>query len=221
MIRVARRSLRNSASATPATTRGGGNDWPRSTMPRSTGCTLRLSRRPRTTASSGSLLPSPKECWPNWLRSLRRSTTRRPGPSPTKMRSSTQPDFVTLRRPGRSVETSSTGWWRVTGAPGRSVATLRWSSIRSSQPSDTAVARAHRGHRLGMLLKIDMMRWLADEQPQLETIETWNNVDNRYMINVNEAIGYRLSRVYNSYELKLDEAAGYGANQKVVQPAVS
>jgi GNAT superfamily N-acetyltransferase len=86
---------------------------------------------------------------------------------------------------------------------------------------DTAVARAHRGHRLGMLLKIDMMRWLADEQPQLETIETWNNVDNRYMINVNEAIGYRLSRVYNSYELKLDEAAGYGPNQKVVQPAVS
>ena len=72
-----------------------------------------------------------------------------------------------------------------------------------------------------MLLKIDMMRWLADEQPQLETIETWNNVDNRYMINVNEAMGYRLSRVYNSYELKLNEAAGYGANQKVVQPAVS
>ena len=65
------------------------------------------------------------------------------------------------------------------------------------------------------------MRWLAVEQPQLETIETWNNVDNRYMINVNEAIGYRLSRVYNAYELKLDEAAGYGANQKVVQQAVS
>ncbi|HWI00065.1 MAG TPA: GNAT family N-acetyltransferase [Propionibacteriaceae bacterium] len=86
---------------------------------------------------------------------------------------------------------------------------------------DTAVARDHRGHRLGLLLKIDMMRWLADEQPQLETLETWNNVDNRYMINVNEAIGYRLSRVFNTYELKLEEAVGYGANQKVVQTAVS
>jgi GNAT superfamily N-acetyltransferase len=86
---------------------------------------------------------------------------------------------------------------------------------------DTAVDRAHRGHRLGLLLKIDMMRWLAHEQPQLESLETWNNVDNRYMINVNEAIGYRLSRVFNAYELKLEETAGYGANQKVVQPAVS
>jgi GNAT superfamily N-acetyltransferase len=68
---------------------------------------------------------------------------------------------------------------------------------------DTAVARTHRGHRLGLLLKIDMMRWLAEEQPQVETIETWNNADNSYMINVNEAIGYRLSRVFNMYELKL------------------
>jgi hypothetical protein len=28
--------------------------------------------------------------------------------------------------------------------------------------ADTAVARQHRGHRLGLLLKIDMMRWLAE-----------------------------------------------------------
>jgi GNAT superfamily N-acetyltransferase len=75
---------------------------------------------------------------------------------------------------------------------------------------DTAVARDHRGHRLGMLLKIAMMHWLADEQPQLESIETWNNADNSYMINVNEAIGYRLSRIYNMFELKLEGARPYG-----------
>jgi GNAT superfamily N-acetyltransferase len=69
---------------------------------------------------------------------------------------------------------------------------------------DTAVARPHRGHRLGLLLKIDMMRWLADVEPQLKIIETWNNVDNEFMINVNEALGYRLSRIFNTYELKLD-----------------
>ena len=34
-------------------------------------------------------------------------------------------------------------------------------------------------------------------------IETWNNVDNKFMINVNEALGYRLSRVFNMYELRL------------------
>jgi GNAT superfamily N-acetyltransferase len=68
---------------------------------------------------------------------------------------------------------------------------------------DTAVARHHRGHRLGLLLKIDMLRWLAEVEPQLKIIETWNNVDNSFMINVNEALGYRLSRIFNTYELKL------------------
>ena len=69
---------------------------------------------------------------------------------------------------------------------------------------DTAVARQHRGHRLGMLVKIEMMHWLAEAEPQIETIDTWNNADNSFMINVNEAIGYRLSRVFNMYELNLD-----------------
>jgi len=84
-----------------------------------------------------------------------------------------------------------------------------WVSWNPLQPTlagqgDTAVARGHRGHRLGLLLKIDMMRWLAEEHPQVETIETWNNADNTHMIKVNEAIGYRLSRVFNMYELKLE-----------------
>ena len=68
---------------------------------------------------------------------------------------------------------------------------------------DTAVARAHRGHRLGLLLKIDMLHWLAEAEPQLEVIETWNQADNAYMINVNEAIGYRLNRIFDTYELTL------------------
>jgi RimJ/RimL family protein N-acetyltransferase len=67
---------------------------------------------------------------------------------------------------------------------------------------DTAVARHHRGRRLGLLLKIDMMRWLAEMEPQLKIIETWNNVDNKFMISVNEALGYRLSRIFNMYELR-------------------
>jgi RimJ/RimL family protein N-acetyltransferase len=48
-----------------------------------------------------------------------------------------------------------------------------------------------------------MMRWLADVEPQLKIIETWNNVDNNFMINVNEALGYRLSRVFRTYELRV------------------
>lgn len=72
---------------------------------------------------------------------------------------------------------------------------------------DTAVARPHRGHKLGLLVKIEMMRWLAEVEPQLEVIETWNQADNSFMINVNEGIGYRPSRVFNTYELGLPTRA--------------
>ncbi|MGZ8738865.1 MAG: GNAT family N-acetyltransferase [Nocardioides sp.] len=57
---------------------------------------------------------------------------------------------------------------------------------------DTAVARDHRGHRLGALLKADMMMWLAETEPQLETIDTWNTESNNHMIGINERLGYRI-----------------------------
>jgi RimJ/RimL family protein N-acetyltransferase len=53
-------------------------------------------------------------------------------------------------------------------------------------------------------VKLEMMRWMVEVEPQIERIETWNHADNRYMIDVNEAIGYRLSRVSDDYERKLD-----------------
>ena len=54
----------------------------------------------------------------------------------------------------------------------------------------TAVTRKHRGHRLGLLVKIAMMERLATAEPQLERIVTWNAQANRHMIAVNEALGY-------------------------------
>ena len=69
---------------------------------------------------------------------------------------------------------------------------------------DTAVARSHRGHRLGLALKIAMLRWLAEAEPQVSLVETWNNVDNAFMISVNEALGYRLSRTFTVHQRVLD-----------------
>jgi GNAT superfamily N-acetyltransferase len=57
---------------------------------------------------------------------------------------------------------------------------------------DTSVVAAHRGHRLGLLLKVAMNLWLRDAQPQLTEISTWNAESNDHMIGVNEAIGYRV-----------------------------
>jgi GNAT superfamily N-acetyltransferase len=57
---------------------------------------------------------------------------------------------------------------------------------------DTSVLRAHRGHRLGLLLKIGMMRWLRDAEPQLRYVETGNAASNAHMIRVNELLGYEV-----------------------------
>jgi GNAT superfamily N-acetyltransferase len=55
---------------------------------------------------------------------------------------------------------------------------------------DTSVLRAHRGHRLGVLLKASMVHWLDEEEPQLRVVDTWNAASNAHMIAVNEALGY-------------------------------
>jgi GNAT superfamily N-acetyltransferase len=54
----------------------------------------------------------------------------------------------------------------------------------------TVVRREHRGHRLGLLLKIAMMEFLATAEPQLMRIVTWNAESNEHMIGINEAMGY-------------------------------
>jgi GNAT superfamily N-acetyltransferase len=57
----------------------------------------------------------------------------------------------------------------------------------------TAVTRPHRGHRLGLLTKAAMMGWLAEAEPQVRRIVTWNSASNRHMIAVNEELGYEVS----------------------------
>jgi RimJ/RimL family protein N-acetyltransferase len=59
-----------------------------------------------------------------------------------------------------------------------------------AEQHDTSVVRAHRGHRLGLSLKSEMLLWLAEDEPQVERITTDNAESNRYMIAVNERLGY-------------------------------
>jgi GNAT superfamily N-acetyltransferase len=68
----------------------------------------------------------------------------------------------------------------------------------------TAVTRPHRGHRLGMLIKLAMLEWLAEAEPQLRHIMTFNAVPNQYMIAVNEALGHRVTDYFQSFELPVE-----------------
>lgn len=57
---------------------------------------------------------------------------------------------------------------------------------------DTSVVRAHRGHRLGLLLKLGMLRWLRKTEPQLRVLDTWNADSNTHMVAINERLGYEV-----------------------------
>lgn len=55
---------------------------------------------------------------------------------------------------------------------------------------DTLVAPAHRGHRLGMLMKAQNLVALRTLRPELERLHTWNAEENRHMLSINEALGF-------------------------------
>lgn len=54
----------------------------------------------------------------------------------------------------------------------------------------TLVLREHRGHQLGMLLKVANLAFLQRERPGHPSITTFNAEENRYMLDVNEAVGF-------------------------------
>ena len=56
---------------------------------------------------------------------------------------------------------------------------------------DTLVLTDHRGRRLGMLLKRANAEQLAAAFPSVGAVVTWNAEENRPMLDVNEALGFR------------------------------
>jgi GNAT superfamily N-acetyltransferase len=55
---------------------------------------------------------------------------------------------------------------------------------------DTMVAREHRGHRLGLLMKIEMLDLLARQAPQVDRIITANGNRNVHMAAINDQLGF-------------------------------
>jgi GNAT superfamily N-acetyltransferase len=71
----------------------------------------------------------------------------------------------------------------------------------------TAVTKPHRGHRLGLLVKVAMMELLAELEPELRYVVTFNAEPNAHMIGVNEQLGYEVTDQFQGWEHDVDAAA--------------
>lgn len=63
-------------------------------------------------------------------------------------------------------------------------------SYRPADQIDTLVVKEHRGHRLGMLLKLSNLQYLEESFPGHPAVTTFNAEENRPMLEVNEAMGF-------------------------------
>jgi GNAT superfamily N-acetyltransferase len=61
---------------------------------------------------------------------------------------------------------------------------------RAVSQEDTIVLREHRGHRLGMLLKVANLVFLSHTYPGHPSVTTFNAEENLHMLSVNEAVGF-------------------------------
>ncbi|GAA3394169.1 GNAT family N-acetyltransferase [Cryptosporangium minutisporangium] len=74
----------------------------------------------------------------------------------------------------------------------------------------TVVGRKHRGHRLGMLVKVANLRHLASAWPEARQISSWNGDANASMIAINAALGYRVVGDGTDWEKVLGSSPSVG-----------
>ncbi|HTW18685.1 MAG TPA: GNAT family N-acetyltransferase [Mycobacteriales bacterium] len=80
------------------------------------------------------------------------------------------------------------------GIPSGSTVAYQW---------DTIVRADHRGHRLGLVLKIANLHQIRDRFPDVRYVNTWNADENSHMIAVNEALGFRPMEGWSEWQLDL------------------
>ncbi|GID31565.1 GNAT family N-acetyltransferase [Paractinoplanes brasiliensis] len=79
---------------------------------------------------------------------------------------------------------------------GDRLAAWTWINVDLGHPSHawqstTIVDPGHRGHRLGLLVKLENLDFVHGHRPALEAIDTFNAAENTYMLKVNRAMGFR------------------------------
>lgn len=70
---------------------------------------------------------------------------------------------------------------------------------------DTLVASDHRGHRLGLLIKIANIRRAQEAWPAARSVLTWNASENRHMLAINTSLGFKPSGFEGEWQKRLDD----------------
>ncbi|SIN23970.1 GNAT family N-acetyltransferase [Micromonospora cremea] len=67
----------------------------------------------------------------------------------------------------------------------------------------TIVDPDHRGHRLGLLAKVENLHHLLTHEPAVRVIDTFNAASNSYMVAINERLGFRPVDSWTDWQLTL------------------
>jgi GNAT superfamily N-acetyltransferase len=73
---------------------------------------------------------------------------------------------------------------------------IRWQAWQQI----TIVDPGHRGHRLGLTIKIANLRYARRTRPELRAIDTFNASSNAPMLRVNEAMGFRRREIWTQWQ---------------------
>ncbi|MEH1099656.1 GNAT family N-acetyltransferase [Micromonospora sp. CPCC 205561] len=67
----------------------------------------------------------------------------------------------------------------------------------------TLVDPEHRGHRLGLLAKVENLRHLLAHEPAVRAIDTFNAAENAHMVRINEQLGFRPVDGWTDWQLTI------------------
>lgn len=70
---------------------------------------------------------------------------------------------------------------------------------------DTVILAEHRGNKLGLLIKVANMERLTEQFPDARVLYTWNAPENRYLLTVNQQLGFSTAGVTGIWQKELPD----------------
>ena len=100
-----------------------------------------------------------------------------------------------------------TSWHTGVAQAGRLVA---WTTVSGSDDNPTQawqqitiVDPEHRGHRLGLIVKLENLRHVRRGRPELTAIDTFNATANDHMLAINDTMGFRRADEWMQWQLRV------------------